>query len=247
MSIWGKILGGVSGLAIGGPIGALIGVGVGAALDAGIDAVGPSPEERRQISFTIGVIALSAKMAKADGRVTQEEVLAFKQVFKVPDAETANVGRVFDRARQSTAGFQQYASQLAMLLAGAPHMLEDLLEALFYIAEADGHVHPKELDFLAEVARIFGFSEVEWEMMAARHVGPDAQSPYTILGVTAAISEQDLKAHHRKLVKEYHPDRLIAEGVPHEFIAVATERLAAINAAYDQIVTGRKSTQKSRA
>lgn len=233
-------------MAIGGPIGALIGVGVGAALDAGIEAAGPSEDERRQITFTIGVIALAAKMAKADGRVTREEVDAFKQVFRVPDAEIANVGKVFDRARQSTAGFQSYARQLSNLLRSSPQVLEDLLEGLFYIAESDGHVHPKELAFLEEVAHIFGLSAAQWEMLSARHVGPNADNPYTILGVSVDIGDKDLQKHHRKLVKEYHPDRLIAEGVPHEFIAVATERLAAINAAYDAVLASRKSASPKK-
>lgn len=235
MSIWGKIIGGVSGLAIGGPIGALIGVAVGSVVDTTVQAV-LDPEAKRQITFTMGVIALSAKMAKADGRVTREEVDAFKRVFQVPDNEVANVGRFFDLARQSTAGFQSYAKQVADLLSDSPEVLEDLLEGLFHIAEADGHVHPMELAFLQEVASIFGFRGQAWEDIRARHVGPDAKNPYTILGVKHDVSDAELRKHYKSLVKEHHPDRLMAEGVPSDLISVATDRLASINHAYDEII-----------
>lgn len=239
MSIWGKIIGGAAGLALGGPLGALIGLSVGAAVDVGVERVMPSAEATRHITFTIGVIALAAKMAKADGIVTREEVDAFKQVFKVPPSEMKNVGRIFDLARQSTEGFESYAKQIASLLKSSPRVLEDLLEGLFFIAKADGEVHPAELEFLQVVARIFGFSELEFESLAARHVGPDMDSPYTILGIDPTVDNVTLKKHYRKLVIENHPDKLMAQGVPHEFIAVATERVAQINAAYDRIVAAR--------
>ena len=226
-------------MALGGPLGALIGVSVGAAVDVGVERAMPGAEARRNITFTIGVIALAAKMAKADGTVTREEVDAFKQVFKVPPAEMGNVGRIFDLARKSTAGFEAYAKQIAGLLKGTPRVLEDLLEGLFFIAQADGEVHPKELEFLKVVAGIFGFSELEFEVLSSRHVGPDMDSPYTILGVEPAIEDAALKKHYRKLVIENHPDKLMAEGVPHEFISVATERVAQINAAYDRIMADR--------
>lgn len=239
MSIWGKIIGGATGLALGGPLGALIGVSVGAAVDVGVERALPSSEATRHITFTIGVIALAAKMAKADGIVTREEVEAFKQVFKVPPSEMKNVGRIFDLARQSTAGFESYAKQIAGLLKNSPRVLEDLLEGLFFIAKADGEVHPNELEFLSVVAGIFGFSKLEFESLSARHVGPDVDSPYTILGIDPMVDNVTLKKHYRKLVIENHPDKLMAEGVPHEFISVATERVAQINAAYDRITADR--------
>ncbi len=240
MSIWGKIIGGTAGLAIGGPIGALIGIGVGAAVDVGVDRVISSdPEATRHITFTIGVIALAAKMAKADGRVTREEVDAFKTVFHFDPSEMANVGRVFDLARQSTAGYEAYAGQIVGLMKGHKQVLEDLLESLFYIAKADGHVHPKELEFIKNVSNIFGFSDEWFERLSDRHIGPDPDSPYVVLGVPPDIKDSDLKSYYRTLMRDNHPDKLMAEGVPLEFIAVATERVAAINAAYDDIVIKR--------
>lgn len=239
MSIWGKIIGGTAGLALGGPIGALIGVTVGAALDAGIDSAADNSDETRQVTFTIGLIALSAKMAKADGQVTREEVDAFKQVFRVPPHEMANVGRVFDMARRHTAGFDAYAKQIADLMKGNRTVLADVLDALFFIAKADGVVHPNELNYIRVVAKIFGYAPEEIEVLVTRHVGADPESPYSILGVDPTTDMKTLKKRYRDLVRENHPDRLIAAGVPSDLIAVATRRAAEINAAYDKIVESR--------
>ncbi|MCH8862230.1 MAG: TerB family tellurite resistance protein [Proteobacteria bacterium] len=237
MSVWGKIIGGAAGFAIGGPLGALLGASVGHAVDSGlVGAAGRAGEgATRKITFTIGVIALSAKMAKADGQVTRDEIEAFREVFKIPPHEVRNVGRVFDMARKDTAGYEAYAAQIARLFKETPQVLEDLLGALFHIANADGIMHPAEIEYLDNVARIFGFSDAQYESIRALHMGPDRASPYTIMGISPDISDKDLKKRYRTLIKENHPDKLIAQGMPQEFIEVANDRLAAINAAYDRL------------
>ncbi|UTW56389.1 molecular chaperone DjiA [Kordiimonas sp. SCSIO 12610] len=243
MSVWGKIIGTTAGIALGGPLGALLGLTLGAAVDAGIEkTVEDDSTGTRNITFTIGVIALAAKMAKADGRVTRDEVDAFKAIFRVPAEEMKNVGRVFDMARQHTAGFEAYARQVEKTMRGNKGVLTDLLDSLFYIAKADGHVHPKELEYIEVVAGIFGLTGIEIRSLLDRHVGPDPDSPYTILGVSADISDEDLKKRYRQLVRETHPDRMIAEGVPSDFIAVATRRAAEINTAYDKIMAERSKS-----
>ncbi|MBL4640094.1 MAG: TerB family tellurite resistance protein [Kordiimonadaceae bacterium] len=241
MSIWGKIIGGTAGLALGGPIGALVGLSVGAAVDAGVSAVSNhDPENTKQITFTIGVIALSAKMAKADGQVTREEVDAFKMVFRVPQAEMVNVGRVFDLARKHTAGFDAYARQIANLMKHNTQVLSDVLEALMFIAKSDGHVHPNELNFIRAVAKIFFYSVPEIDAFVHRHVGADQNCPYATLGVQPGIDDAGLKKAYRSLVRKNHPDHLIAQGVPSDLIAVATRRAAEINTAYDEIMKSRE-------
>jgi len=237
MSIWGKILGGAAGFALGGPLGALIGGLAGHAVDrlreSGPEAV--DEDATKRIAFTIGVIVLGAKMAKADGQVTRDEVAAFKQVFHVPPEEASNVGRLFNQARRDARGFEPYAKQLGGMFRGNPAVLEELLAGLFHIARADGRVTDDELEYLKAVARCFGFDEVAWDRIRAGHLGPEASDPYTVLGVARDADEAAIKTAYRKQVRENHPDRLIAQGLPQEFIDLANEKLATLNGAYERI------------
>jgi DnaJ like chaperone protein len=233
MSIWGKFGGAAAGLLVGGPIGALVGA------VAGHFFIDQQAEEAEPgVVFTIAVIALAAKMAKADGVVTDDEVTAFERIFRVAPEEEANVRRVFDLARRDTAGFETYAGQIAKLFAGNPAMLEDILDGLFEIAKADRVLHPGELEFLTRVADIFGFAPNEFRRIRATHF-PDAADPYVVLGVAYEASEDEVKRTYRRLVRENHPDRLIARGVPPEFLRLATDKLAAINTAYSQVLEER--------
>ena len=237
MSVWGKLAGAAAGLAIGGPIGALLGGVAGHyAIDRDQEQDGPA---ENQVAFTVGVIALGAKMAKADGVVTMDEVNAFKEVFKVPEGEMKNVARVFNLAKQDVAGYEAYAEQLATMFKGNRKLLEDVLEGLFHIAKADEALHPGEEQFLSEVAKRFGFTETEFSYIKARHVVASKRNPYDVLGIQPAISNEELKSHYRRMVADNHPDKLMARGVPKEFIAIATEKVATINEAYEVIARER--------
>ena len=232
MSIWGKIAGAGVGLAVGGPLGALLGAVAGHVV---IDrALGDS-----EVVFTIALIALSAKMAKADGEVTDSEVRAFEEIFKIPPGEAKNVARVYKVAQQDVAGFEAYARQVARIYRDKPAILEDVMDALFHIAKADGHVHPQELEYLRTVADIFGFSEIEFARIRVSHLGQEKGDPYLVLGITPGISDEDLKKAYRRLVRENHPDMLVARGVPPELVSIANEKLAAINVAYGRIAKAR--------
>ncbi len=195
-------------------------------------------ESRRKLTFTMAMIALSAKMAKADGVVTADEVRAFQELFDLPAGQEANVARMFDLARGDIAGYDRYAAQIASLYKDEPAMLADIVEGLFHIAKADGVVHEAEDAFLHRVAMIFGISEAEFGTIRARHV-VDGSDPYVILGADRGMSDAEIRRHYRKLVVENHPDRHIALGMPEEFIRIATEKLAAINEAYDRIAAER--------
>jgi DnaJ like chaperone protein len=241
MSIWGKVIGGVAGFALGGPLGALIGAYAGHKMDKAREGeaayIGPggADQQTRQVAFTMAVIVLSAKMAKADGVVTREEVEAFKRVFHIPPEEMSSVGKLFDEARKDYQGFEPYAEQVAQMFASEPAVLEKLLGGLFHIARADGVVHPAELDFLARVSVIFGFSERDFERLRASYDTSEKSSPYEIIGVTSDAPENEIKKAYRKLIVENHPDKLMAQGMPQEFIDLANEKMAAINSAYDTI------------
>ena len=235
MSIFGKLGGAAAGFMLGGgPVGALIGALAGHFL---IDREMPqlSPGDAPGVVFTIAMIALAAKMAKADGVVTDDEVETFHRLFRVSPTEQTSVDRVFRLAQQDTAGFEAYASQIAKMLAGNPALLEDILDGLFEIAKADGIFHPGEAAFLERVADIFGFTTSEYRRIRAAHVGPDRGDPYVILGVAFEAGDDEIKATYRMLVRENHPDKLIARGVPEEFIRLATDKLAVINGAYEKI------------
>jgi DnaJ like chaperone protein len=236
MSIWGKIGGAAAGMLVGGPIGAAVGVLAGHFL---IDRDVAADDGDPGVAFTIAMIALSAKMAKADGVVSDEEIEAFDRVFRVPPNEQASVRRFFDLAQQDTAGYEAYAGQIARLYAGRPAVLEDILDGLFEIAKADGVLHPGEDAFLERVADIFGFAPGEYRRVRASHFAPDAADPYVVLGVSYDASDEEIKRTYRFLVRENHPDSLIARGVPEEFVKLATDKLAAINGAYDKILAER--------
>lgn len=239
MSIWGKVVGGMAGFAFGGPIGALLGAVAGHAVDRiRAEDAGVEPDmASRQVAFTIAVIVLAAKMAKADGKVTRDEVDAFKQVFRISPQEMNEVGRLFDEARQESTGFEPYAQQIAAMFAHDPAVLEDLLGGLFHIARADGVIHPAEMAYLEKVAAIFGFDGAAFARIRASFQPEQAAADdaYTVLGITRDMSDADIKAAYKKLIRENHPDVLMAKGLPQDFIDLANEKMAAINAAYDRV------------
>jgi DnaJ like chaperone protein len=237
MSVWGKILGGAAGFALGGPLGALLGGLAGHVVDKfSVSAQGEDADgATKNIAFTIGVIVLGAKMAKADGVVTRDEIGAFKEVFHIPPEEMKNVGRLFNQARRDAHGFEPYAHQIGRMFKSNPVVLEELLDGLFHIARADGQVTEDELDYLEQLAGIFGLETARWERVRAANLGAGDADPYGILGVARDASDEEIKSAHRRLVLENHPDKLVAQGMPQEFIDLANEKLAKINAAHDQI------------
>lgn len=240
VSIWGKIIGGAAGFALGGPIGALLGVVGGHAIDRYAEEQ-PIDEEAatKKIAFTIGVIALGAKMAKADGVVTRDEISAFRDVFRVPPEEAKNVGRIWDMARRTSDGFEAYAQQIARLFNPGSPVLEELLGSLFYIANADGVVHENELAYLRRVAEIFGFDDLAFARLRATYLGEKGDDPYSVLGVDHTATNEEVRKAYLRLIREHHPDRLTAQGLPDELISAATERMAAVNAAWDRIKKAR--------
>lgn len=187
------------------------------------------------VAFTIAVIALGAKMAKADGQVTRDEVTAFRDVFHIAAQDEAGAARVFNLARQDVAGFDVYATRIHAMFSDQPDTLTDLLEGLFHIAMADGFYHPNEDAFLEQVAHIFNISEREFRRLRARFVPDAVPDPYSVLGVTPDMELEDMRAVWRKLVRENHPDAMMARGVPEEAVRLAEKRMIDINRAWEDI------------
>ena len=221
--------------------------GVGTPLKAVLDrlmcglGLGPCPDDElatNKVAFTVAVVALSAKLAKADGIVSQVERETFREVFKPSESQAANVQRVFDLAKEDVAGYESYAEQINGLLGTNQRLKRDVYEGLFNIAAADEILHGEEERQLKRIGEIFGYSDREYRSIRAQFVH-DPDDAYVVLGVPAEIGDAALRAHYRQLVRENHPDALVARGVPPEFVDMANRKLAAINAAYEQIASER--------
>ena len=219
------------------------------------------PQDRRDASarynFTLAIVSLGAKLAKVDGPVTRAEVSAFKEVFRVPPEELQNVGSMFDRARVSPAGYERYAEELSSMFADHHDTLDEIVGCLFHVAIADGPLRPEETDYIRRVTRIFGFSETYFQRrlnensgQGRSHQGGNRQrtgtdrndsvaDPYAILGISASTPDKEIKIRYRKLVRQHHPDSLVAAGKSKAAVLEATSTLARINAAYDQIAKER--------
>ena len=224
MRIWDKIVEGMNGLGIA----ELLGLSSPPADDGGHPGL-------RQIGFTIGVIALGAKMARVDGQVSEVERAAFREFFQVPPGEEENVERFFDLAKRDAGGFETYARQVAALFPDAPEILESVLEGLFEIAKADGKVGAAEAEYLAKVAQIFGLSSSRFDRARAAALGEMECEPCVVLGIDPLATNEQIREAWLRQVKAHHPDRLIAEGLPEEAIKVANRKLALINDAYDRL------------
>ena len=194
-----------------------------------------------EAKLVAALVALGAKMAKADGQVRQEDIVAFRQVFRTDPQTEATIGRFFDLARQTTLGYQRYARIVTKAFRAQPGILEDVLDGLFHIALADGIVTEEEAEFLETVAEVFGFSDREYRRIRNAHLGQDADDPYLILGVDPDISDKNLKTAYRRQAAANHPDRLMARGLPKEMVGIANHKMAIINRAYAQILDERKA------
>lgn len=225
MSIWSRLVEAIEALASGESFAVVL------------ERLRTPPE--RTVAFTMAVIGLSAKMAKADGLVTRNEVTAFREIFHIPPSEESNAARVFNLARQDIGGYETYASTIARMFVEQRTVLENLLESLFVIATADGVYHPAEDIFLRRVAEIFGLTERDFRIIRSRSVADADPDPYTILGVDPADDLEVIRTTWRQQVRDSHPDRMIAQGLPEEAVKFATRRLAIINKAWEEILQDR--------
>lgn len=209
--------------------------GVGPFCEALVDRVRDWWAGDGDVAFTVALISLAAKMAKADGVVTADEIEMFRRVVDVPAGEERNVERLFDLARRDVAGFEAHAARIAALADGDTVFLADVLTGLFHIAAADAYVHEDELAFLERVGEIFGLDDTTFARVESGFVRRRGPDPYRVLGVAASASDAEVKSAWRKAVIECHPDRHFAHGLPREAAAILTDRLAAINAAWERV------------
>lgn len=188
----------------------------------------------RSVAFTIAVIALGAKLAKADGAIARSEVTAFRRVFIIPRAEEKNAAKVFDLARQDVAGFDAWARRIATMFPAGDPVLSDVIEGLFIIALADGDLHEAEIEFIDEVRRIFGLTQAQVSAIRVRHDPKAGCPPCEVLGIPIETPLPEARKHWRKLIREAHPDRAIARGLPPEAIRLAEARTRRLNEAWEK-------------
>ena len=235
MSIWGSLIGGMVGFSFGGPIGALIGSMIGGRLSSTRRGGFQQNFAQQQQLFVISLIILTAKLAKVDGHVSKEELIAVKEKLKIPDNEIDQVGKIFNKAKEDSLGYEPYAKQIASIYRRNPAVLDEVINILFYIAEADGKVSDSEINYIKNISAIFGLSTNQFEGIRETRVGSHKQNPYVVLGCKPNDDLQTIRKKYLKLSKEHHPDVLMSKGLPKELIEESEKKLAAINSAYDKI------------
>ena len=235
MSIWGSLIGGMIGLSLGGPFGMLLGSLIGGKISRARSGAGMRAFAQPQQVFALSLIVLSAKLCKADGRISLEELIAVKDKLKIPENELDEVGKIFNKAKEESQGYEPYAQQIAQIYRGNLNVLEEVINMLFYIAEADGNVSTSELEMIENISGIFGLSNVQFESIKESRKLSEKSNPYIILESNPNDHIQSIRKKYIKLSKEHHPDLLISKGVPKEVIEESKKKMRAINSAWDQI------------
>ncbi len=236
MSIWGSLIGGMVGLSLGGPFGMLLGSIIGgkiARTRSGRRNFGTFAQPQQV--FALSLIVLSAKLSKADGQVSKEELIAVRDKLKIPENEIEQVGKIFNKAKKESAGYEPYAQQVAQIYKNNLNVLEEVINILFYIAEADGNVSQSELNMIQHIAQIFGLNQAQFNSIKESRKSSDRLNPYIVLESKPEDDLQTIRKKYLQLSKEHHPDILISKGVPQEVIAESKKKMRAINSAWDQI------------
>ena len=235
MAIWGSLIGGMIGLSLGGPFGMLLGSLIGGKISRAKSRASFGSFAQPQQIFALSLIVLSAKLSKADGQVSKEELIAVKDKLKIPENEIDQVGKIFNKAKEESAGYEPYAQQIAQIYKGNINVLEEVINILFYIAEADGNVSKSELKMIEHIAQIFGLTEVQFNSIRESRKSSDKLNPYIVLESNPDDTIEMIRKRYLKLSKEHHPDLLMNKGVPQEVIDESKAKMRVINAAWDQI------------
>ena len=235
MAIWGSLIGGMIGFSLGGPFGMLLGSLIGGKMSRSRSGGGFRSFAQPQQIFALSLIVLSAKLSKADGQVSREELIAVKDKLKIPDSELDQVGKIFNKAKEESTGYEPYARQIAEVYKGNLNVLEEVINTLFYIAESDGNVSDKELEMIEDIARIFGLNDIQINGIKESRKSSDKLNPYIVLESKPDDSLDTIRKRYLKLSKEHHPDLLMSKGVPQEVLDESKAKMRAVNSAWSQI------------
>ena len=235
MAIWGSLIGGMIGLSLGGPFGMLLGSLIGSKISRAKSRGGFGSFAQPQQIFALSLIVLSAKLSKVDGQVSKEELVAVKNKLRIPENEIDQVGKIFNKAKEESTGYEPYAQQIGQIYKGNLNVLEEVINILFYIAEADGNVSQSEFQMIEKIAQIFGLNEVQFNSIMESRKSSDKINPYIVLESNPDDSIENIRKKYLKLSKEHHPDLLMSKGVPQEVINESKAKMRAINSAWGQI------------
>tara|TARA_B110001454_G_scaffold216252_1_gene239179 strand:- start:301 stop:1023 length:723 start_codon:yes stop_codon:yes gene_type:complete len=235
MSIWGSLIGGFVGFSFAGPIGALIGSMIGGRISSARRTGFQHGFAPPQQVFAIALIILTAKLAKADGQVSKEELIAIKNKLKIPDSEIDQVKKIFNKAKEDSLGYEPYAQQIAQIYKNNPAVLDEVINILFYIAEADSKVSDSEIAMIRNIAKIFGINKNQFEGIRESRKGSDKLNPYVVLDCDPNDDFATIRKKYLNLSKKHHPDVLVSKGVPKEVIEESKKKMRAINSAFDRI------------
>ncbi len=236
MSIWGSLIGGMIGLSFGGPFGMLLGSLIGGKISrARSRSANFGSFAQPQQIFALSLIVLSAKLSKADGQVSKEELVAVRDKLKIPDNEIEQVGKIFNKAKEESTGYEPYAQQISQIYKNNLNVLEEVINILFYIAEADGNISQSEMNMIQHIAEIFGLNDTQFNSIKESRKSSDKLNPYIVLGCNPDDNLQNIRKKYLKLSKEHHPDLLISKGVPQEVIEESKKKMRSINSAWDKI------------
>jgi DnaJ like chaperone protein len=244
MGIIGKVLGGAIGFAMGGPLGAVAGAVFGHAYDSSkhTPRLGYSGQvstaEQSQITFFVAAFSMLAKLTKSDGTISDEEIRSIEN-FMARDLHLSPSDRkiavdIFHTAVASPETFESFAAQFYNAFHDQPQMLEFMIDILLRVSLSDGELTPGEEQMIDSAVRIFHINPARFDELKARYVSK-TEKYYAILGASRTDSIEEIKKKYRKLVSEYHPDKIASKGLPEEFIKFANDKFREIQEAYDAI------------
>ena len=267
MSWWGKVIGGAFGFMLGGPLGALFGAAVGHHFDKGIErgsinqAFGQSgDQERVQAAFFTALFSVMGNVAKADGRVSEDEIAMARSIMQqmaLDDTQTRVAIDLFNQGKQAGFDLDAVVEQFRREAHRRTTLLQMFMEILLHAAYADGVMQPDEQRLLRRISEHLGFTVRQFQQLEARvraqrafHAGAEGYQTsrpqadlladaYEVLGVPATATDAEVKKAYRRLMNQHHPDKLVAKGMPEEMIKLATEKTQEIKAAYEMIKKSR--------
>jgi len=248
MGWFGKLTFGALGLLFGGPLGAIAGAALGHILVDKIDRLPsyetrslPGPEfgqeEQVQAAYFISLFSILGKMSKIDGLVTKDEIAvvqSFISSLPMDNEEKQFARQIFNEAKNSQYSIEDFASQLYQLIYKQPALVVSFFNLLFQLAAADSKLHPAEETALKSIKTIFRLSDRQYDNIKAVYF-KELDKYYKILGCTPESSNEEIKSNYKKLVKDFHPDKIISKGLPEEFVDFAESRFREIQESYEKI------------